>query len=51
MCGEVVRGRCLFAWTCNVKRSAMQRCTVSGINPLAPELFFFLILAHSVYKI
>ena len=23
---------------------------VSDINPLAPELFFFLILAHSVYK-
>ena len=24
---------------------------IRGINPLAPELFFFLILAHSVYKI
>ena len=40
-----------FAWNVltdeNLPSGAL---TLAAINPLAPELFFFLILAHPVYK-
>ena len=54
--GVEMGGRRRSSWTCDVSKvvheigDLARRTLKRGFNPLAPELFFFLISAHPVYK-